>query len=178
MLFQLLAMGHDIFKTYLYFNRTRYFFNFRLYLVWGNTRNYLRFQLWNLASELVDDVSVLRYMVLNVENVPLNISLNVFSTISIFQGVMGIFVVLRWWGNIRNHHCSAVSSQRVLQQSCQFRVSKWDIVSLTFWVVLVKHVDTITKSKKWLVNVCTFNHSDTSISCFGCSLRACQIYKR
>lgn len=84
-------------------------------------------------------------MILDIEHISLDISLDVLGPVRIFQGVVRILIVAARWSNIRNHYCPAVSSQGIFEKTSQLWVSERDVVGLTFWVILVKHVDAVTQ---------------------------------
>ena len=64
----------------------------------------------DLTLELCDDLGILRDMILHIVHVKLHVSLNVFGSICIFQGVMRIFILLTRGGNVGNHNGAAVSA--------------------------------------------------------------------
>jgi hypothetical protein len=88
---------------------------------------------------------------------------------------MCIFVTCIWWWNISNHHSSAITTQGVLKKSSQLRVSEWNIILLVLWVVFMKHIDTITKSKKWSVYISTLYHPNASVIGLWGSFRTSEI---
>jgi len=65
----------------------------------------------DLTLELRDDLGVLRYMVLHIVHVTLNVSLYVFCSICIFQSVMCIFITLTRGRNVGDHNGTAVSTK-------------------------------------------------------------------
>ncbi len=48
----------------------------------------------DFTLEMCDDLGILRNMILHIVHVKLHVSLNVFGSICIFQGVMCIFILL------------------------------------------------------------------------------------
>ena len=80
--------------------------------------------------------------------------------------------------DVGDHDGSAVATETIFEQSCQLRVSIWDIVILISRGVLVKGIDTVAKCQQGSIDVSAFDHTNTSIIRFRCSLRASKVDKR
>lgn len=130
-------------------------------------------QLLYLLSEVINDVFVFTYMDRNQFFVGDCLCLYIFSPIRIFQTIYCLFELRRGGGDIRNHHCFAVATQTVLQQSRQLRVSIRHKKAL--FVLVAQCVDAISQSKQRSVNFGTLHQSNPSIFCNSAPLRARQI---
>ena len=74
----------------------------------------LRLKALDLHSQLVNDVSVLRYVVLYVEDIPLHIGFDVLCSVGVFERVVGVFIVAAGGSYVSNHNRSTVATQRIL----------------------------------------------------------------
>lgn len=48
----------------------------------------------------------------------------VLGSIGVFEGVQSVFVVVARWRDVRDHEGLGVTDERLLQNTCQFRISK------------------------------------------------------
>ena len=107
----------------------------------------LGLQVRDLALQLGDNLGILRNVILHIMHVALHVCLDVFRPVRVFKRVMRIFIALTRGRNVGNHNGTAVAPQGIFEKAGKLGVSEWNIVLLTFAVVLMEGVDAVAKSK-------------------------------
>lgn len=115
------------------------------------------FELKHLGSQIIDDLIVFWNLKSSIEYIPFHFSFYILSSWSVFQSIWSFFISRVDWRNAGNHDCPWVTTKWVLQNSGQLWISIWDKISRSFWVILIKQIDAISKCKKRLVNICAFH---------------------
>lgn len=62
-------------------------------------------------------------MEIDIQDIPLNDSLNLLGSIRVFKCVAGVFERRPCWADISDHNCSAIAAKTVFKQSSKFAVS-------------------------------------------------------
>ena len=80
--------------------------------------------------ELIDHLSELGYLLGSRISIHDGLVLDVASPRCILQGVEGLSEIALSWGTGCNHDCTRVTSKGILQDSCELRVTVWNMTVL------------------------------------------------
>lgn len=75
-------------------------------------------QIFNFPPQRANDPGIVLYVEINIQNISLHDSLNLLRAICIFKRVTSVFEGSPSWADVSDHHCSAIASKTVFEQSC------------------------------------------------------------
>ena len=96
-------------------------------------------------SQVVDQLHVLRNVVVDVQYVTLYIRFYVFCSISVFKSIQSFFKRRFRGADIRYHNGATISPKGILQQPCEFRVAVRNEIS--FVSFFAQSVDAVSESE-------------------------------
>lgn len=85
-------------------------------------------------------------MIFYVKDISLDVCLDVFGSVGILERIVGVFIVGARWGNVRNHDCPAIATERIFEKPSQLGVAKGNVIRLPLGIVLMQHIDTVAES--------------------------------
>ena len=124
------------------------------------------------------NVSILCDLVFDVVHIALHVGLNVLGSVGILERVVSLLETLASTCDVGDHHCPAVATQTVFEQTSQLRISVRNVVLLSFRAVLVERVDAVSEGEERPIDVCTLDHTHATIICLLGSFRAGQVDQR
>lgn len=103
-------------------------------------------QVFNLAPQRLNDPGIVLYVEINIQNISLHDGLNLLRAICVFKRVTSVFEGSPSWADVSDHHCSAIASKTVFQQSSQLAVSvRYMLLWIPAFLLITKRIDAVAK---------------------------------